>query len=77
MEELVAELSAAFTCAMLGISPTPRPDHAAYLALWLRVLRADSKALHLVAGKAQAATDYLVSFGEPVDLGSGYSEYSM
>lgn len=30
-EELVAELSAAFTCAHLGISTVPRPDHAAYL----------------------------------------------
>jgi antirestriction protein ArdC len=27
-EELIAELSAAFTCATLGISTTPRPDHA-------------------------------------------------
>ena len=32
VEELIAELSAAFTCALLGISPTPRPDHAQYLA---------------------------------------------
>ncbi|MCP3876804.1 MAG: DUF1738 domain-containing protein, partial [Sulfitobacter sp.] len=31
-EELVAELGAAIGCARLGISPTPRPDHAAYLA---------------------------------------------
>jgi antirestriction protein ArdC len=59
-EELVAELSAAFTCAHLGISTTPRPDHAAYLASWLRVLRADPSALFTVASKAQAATDFLV-----------------
>jgi antirestriction protein ArdC len=60
-EELVAELGAAFTCAHLGISTTPRPDHAAYLASWLRVLRADPSALFTVAGKAQRATDYLVA----------------
>lgn len=58
-EELVAEMSAAFTCARLGISAAPRPDHAAYLASWLRVLRANSAALFLAASKAQAATDYL------------------
>jgi len=59
-EELVAELSAAFTCAHLGISTTPRPDHVAYLASWLRVLRADPPALFTMASKAQAASDLLV-----------------
>lgn len=59
VEELIAELSAAFKCAVLGISPTSRPDHAQYLAHWLDVLRADPKALHAIAGKAQAATDHL------------------
>jgi antirestriction protein ArdC len=58
-EELVAELSAAFTCARLGISTVPRPDHAAYLASWLQVLRADTSALFHAASKAQAASDYL------------------
>lgn len=59
-EELVAELSAAFTCGHLRISSTPRPDHASYLASWLRVLKADSSALFHVATKAQAATDHLI-----------------
>lgn len=59
-EELVAELSAAFTCSYLGISTTPRPDHASYLASWIRVLKADASALFSVASKAQAATDFLV-----------------
>lgn len=58
-EELVAELSAAFTCARLGLSLAPRPDHASYLASWLRVLRADSSAIFTAASKAQAAADYL------------------
>src|SRR4051794_10973329 len=65
-EELIAELSAAFTCATLGISTTPRPDHAAYLAHWLQVLREDPRALFTVANKAQAATDHLRNLaGEP------------
>lgn len=58
-EELIAEMSAAFTCARIGISAAPRPDHAAYLSSWLRVLRADSSAIFTAASKAQAATDFL------------------
>jgi antirestriction protein ArdC len=33
MEELVAELGAAFLCAELGITAEPRADHAQYLAI--------------------------------------------
>ncbi len=33
VEEPIAELGAAFTCATIGISPTPRPDQASYLAV--------------------------------------------
>ena len=40
-----------------------RTDHAAYLAGWCRVLRADPNVLHTVAGKAQAATDHLADLG--------------
>jgi antirestriction protein ArdC len=32
MEELVAEIGAAFLCADLGITPETRDDHAAYMA---------------------------------------------
>lgn len=60
-EELVAELGAAIACAHLGIAPTPRDDHASYLAHWLKILNADPKALFAVAAKAQAAVDYLDS----------------
>jgi antirestriction protein ArdC len=58
-EELVAELGAAFLCADLGITPEPREDHAAYLASWLRVLRADTRAIFTAAAHAQRAVDYL------------------
>ena len=37
MEELVAELGSAFLCGDLGLSVTPRPDHACYLASWLQL----------------------------------------
>lgn len=58
-EELVAELGAAMLCARTGIESTPREDHAQYLTHWLRVLRADSKALLTAASQAQTAADYL------------------
>lgn|GEM_PF-2477636 len=37
MEELVAEIGAAFLCADLEITPKPREDHAAYIASWLNL----------------------------------------
>jgi antirestriction protein ArdC len=61
-EELTAELGAAFLCADLGITPEPREDHAAYLASWLRVLRADARAIFTAAAHAQRAVDYLHGF---------------
>jgi antirestriction protein ArdC len=62
MEELVAELSAAFTCARYHVTPADRHDHAAYLDHWVRVLRADPKVLWTIASKAQAATDHLRTY---------------
>lgn len=59
MEELVAELGAAFLCAALGISSEPRPDHAAYVSSWLAVLNRDKKAIFTAASKAQEAFDHL------------------
>jgi antirestriction protein ArdC len=58
-EELIAELGAAFLCAQLGIASEPRPDHAAYLESWLRVLKQDTRALFTAASKAQAAADWM------------------
>ena len=67
VEELIAELGAAFWCAQAGVSAVTRPDHAAYLASWLRVLRTDARALITVASKAQAAVDHLNTLtGHPI-----------
>ena len=60
-EELIAELGAAFTCAHLGLSTEPREDHAQYLASWLKVLKADSRAIFTAASKAQRATDWMIA----------------
>ena len=59
MEELVADLGAAFLCADLEITNEPRPDHAAYLAHWLSILKQDSGAIFLAARLANAAGEYL------------------
>ena len=67
MEELVAELGAAFLCADLGVTPETRPDHAAYIASWLQVLKNDKRAIFTAASHAQKAADYLQSL-QPVRL---------
>ncbi|MCP5385456.1 MAG: antirestriction protein ArdC [Novosphingobium sp.] len=55
----IAELGAAFVSARLGIANEPRPDHAAYISSWLRVLKDDPRAILTAASLAQAAADYL------------------
>lgn len=64
-EELVAELGAAFLSAHLGVTTEPRIDHAQYLASWLKVLKADPRALFTAAGAAQKAVNFLIGLGEP------------
>ena len=65
MEELVAELGAAFLCANLGVTNEPRPDHAAYLAGWLSVLGRDARAIFAIARLAQEAAVHLATLEEP------------
>jgi antirestriction protein ArdC len=64
-EELVAELGAAFLCSDLGVANDPRPDHAAYLASWLKVLNADRRALFTAARLATAAAEYITGLSVP------------
>jgi antirestriction protein ArdC len=59
MEELVAELGAAFVCADLKLTLEPREDHAAYIASWLKVLKEDKRAVFTAAAHAQRAADFL------------------
>ena len=61
MEELVAEIGAAFLCADLGITAEPRPDHAAYIDHWLRIMKGDKKAIFAAASAAAKASDFLAS----------------
>ena len=59
VEELVAELGAAFLCADLGLAPEPRVETAAYLQSWLAVLRADKRAIFTAAAAAQKAVEWM------------------
>jgi antirestriction protein ArdC len=59
MEELVAELGAAFLCADLELALEAREDHAAYIANWLEVLANDSHAVFTAAAHAQRAADFI------------------
>jgi antirestriction protein ArdC len=62
LEELVAELCAAFVGAHIGLPPDHIEDHASYIASWLQTLTDHPAAFLTAAGKAQSAADYLLSF---------------
>ena len=57
MEELIAELSAAFICAENNLGYDN--NHASYLSGWLKVLRQDSKAIFTVSAQDQKASNYI------------------
>lgn len=57
----VAEVGAAMLCAQLGMEPTEREDHAAYVASWLTALRNDKRAIFRAATAAQAASELILS----------------
>jgi antirestriction protein ArdC len=59
IEELVAELGAAFLCADLSITPDVREDHASYVHSWLKVLKGDKRAIFKAASDASKAVDSL------------------
>lgn len=59
MEELCAELGAAFLCADLELTPQIREDHAPFIPEWLKVLKEDKRAIFSAAAHAQKAADFL------------------
>lgn len=58
-EELVAEMSSAFTDSCIGVD-FDNMQHPEYIASWITALKNDTKAIFTAASKAQAATDYLL-----------------
>ena len=65
MEELIAEIGAAFLCAHCRIDGALQ--HASYLDHWLRVLRKTPQALLTAAAKAQQLTDFLTAHSEAAE----------
>ena len=58
-EECCVEILSGLVLADLGIAHHPRPDHAAYLASWLKVLKDDPRAIFTAASRAQQAADWM------------------
>ncbi len=58
-EEIVVEILSGFVLADLGIAHQPRPDHAAYIASWLKILKEDPRAIFVAASQAQQAADWM------------------
>ncbi len=61
LEELIAEMGAAFLCAEAGISPAVIENQAAYIQGWLKKVRDDRKLVIHAAAKAQKAADYVLN----------------
>jgi len=66
MEELVAEITSAFTCAALGIEG--ELSHPEYINNWLKVLRGDKYAVFGAAREAQKAAAFILNGGSEVEV---------
>ena len=60
IEELIAEIGAAFVSAEIELDKEPRIDHARYLSSWLTVLKNDTTAVFTAATNASRAARYLL-----------------
>lgn len=58
MEELVAELGAAYLCAEFGVTGQGL-QHPQYIGHWLKVLKGDDKAIFTAASKAKEAVRFI------------------
>jgi antirestriction protein ArdC len=65
VEEIVAELGAAYLGAHLGLPPGHIDDHSAYIGDWIKALKHDRRIFFDAAAKAQAAVDWLLSKSPP------------
>jgi antirestriction protein ArdC len=61
MEELRAELASSFVASELGI-PTDIPQHASYIASWIKPLKDDKREIFRAAADAQRIADMELSF---------------
>lgn len=62
-EELIAELSSAILGAELGLPVAHLDNHASYIDHWLKLLKADDRAILTAAAKAEEASGLLLKLG--------------
>jgi antirestriction protein ArdC len=60
-EEARVEMAAAFVCNILGL-PTDYANHAAYIATWLKKLKADNYETFQCAADAQRIADWTLGY---------------
>lgn len=60
-EELTAELTAAFLCAISGIEQKTLTNSIAYIQGWLKALNNDKTLILKAASQAQAAADFILN----------------
>lgn len=75
LDELISEITSSFLCAEAGLQNETLSNNAAYLASWLRTLKAEPKMLITAAQAAEKACDYVLgrtfeSKDEPAGDGS-------
>lgn len=61
LEEVTAEMGAAFIGAQIGLPADHVEDHASYIASWLEVLTSNPAAFLTAAAKAQTAADWVLT----------------
>lgn len=71
-EELVAEMASAFLCAYLGLKGDLQ--HENYIGGWLKVLKADYRALVKAASQAQKAFEYICALVEDSEVEESEAE---
>jgi antirestriction protein ArdC len=62
IEELIAEMGAAYLCSFAGILPLQIENSAAYIGGWLQKLRNDKKFIISSSVYAQRAADYILNY---------------
>jgi antirestriction protein ArdC len=60
MEELIAELTAAFLCSEAGIGQRVIENESAYIANWLQYLKSEKTAFLLASARAQKSADFIL-----------------
>jgi antirestriction protein ArdC len=75
IEELIAEMGAAYLCSYTGILDKELQNSVAYLQGWLTKLKSDKRFIISASGQAQKAVDFIL--GRKADEGKGEVDESV